>query len=275
MFKKAILGVVLGLILVPNVSLAANVERQALLKQIEVLTKEVARLQALLAERLKDDDTFYSSTAETRYTVVDGQLVRGRAEPRSTHQELFTELKEVIGRSAVEQYIGEFRVGHVRDSSQENYIEGYVEMLSDSNQWVLTLRRDGTKPLNDEERELFKELFVHEYAHILLDAEPTFTAAYTNRFWGDGTYRESARAKRLYERGGYGALEDAHEGLGGQFASGYAMLNPNEDMAETFGLFVEEGYPDGNSTIENKLRFFYADTSLVSERDRLRANLGL
>lgn len=275
MFKKALFSLAVLFMLAPQTGLAADVQRTELLRQIDLLTKELVRLQALLTEQQKSQAAFYPSTAETRYTVVDGILVRGREGPRAIHQELFQQLKDVLGEEAVEANIDEFRVGHVRDTSLENYIEGYVELLPGNDMWSLTLRRDGTKPLNEEERELFSELFVHEYAHVLLHNEPAFAATFTNRFWDDSTYRDSARAKRMYEREGYGGLDDALKGRGGAFVSGYALLNPDEDMAESFGAFVERPYPSGTSVLDKKIRLFYTNAAFVREREALRANQNL
>lgn len=281
MLKKVALLCLLCVLIVPQSSLAAPVptsERAALLEQIATLTKEVERLKALLSLRVSveaNTRVFYPSTSEIRYNVVNGTLDRGRVTPNPTHVELFEQFKETVGTVAADTYISEFRVGHVRDTALENYIEGYIELVPSSGDWVLSLRRDGSKPLNDEERELFTELFIHEYGHVVAYYEKAFSDSFTNRFWTPATYRASDRVNKLYSREGYGSLEDAYRGFGGEFVSGYAMLNPDEDIAETFVHFIENPYPSGVSVLDQKVRYFYTNPAMVAVRTEIRSNLDL
>ncbi len=279
MLKKTLVSIFVLAMFVPNISFAAPVATahyQALLKQIEVLTKEVHRLQAILAERQKDSTVFVPTTSEIQYKVVNGKLTRSvGAKPNPTHQQLFDQLKSVIGSRAVDTYITEYRVGYVRDASLENYIEGYVKLIPEDDTWVLTLRRDGTEPLNNEERKLFNELFVHEYAHVLAHYEAVFSTTFTARFWNTVSYNASKRVNRLYEQNGYGALEDALRGQEASFISGYALLNPDEDIAETFVAFTKQDYPRGNTVLDAKIKFFYTNPTMVKEREQIRKNLGL
>ncbi len=279
--KKLLLLSILCVLTMPQSSLAAPLgtsERTELLAHIATLTKEVERLKALLSLRISveaNTRVFYPSTSEVRYDVVDGTIERGRVSPNPTHAELFQQFKDTVGKVAADAYISEFRVGHVRDTSLENYIEGFIELKPSSGTWVLTLRRDGTKPLNSEERELFTELFIHEYGHVVAYYEEAFSDAFTNRFWTPATYRASDRVHKVYDKEGYGTLEDSHRGFAGEFVSGYAMLNPDEDIAETFVLFIENPYPKGTSVLDEKVRYFYTNLAMVAARTEIRSNLDL
>ncbi len=281
MFKNTFLTLAFLILLTPQFSYAAPVrsaERSVLLEQISVLTKEVERLRALLAQ--KQDNTyrfatFTPSTAEIRYDVTNGVLTRGRGVPNATHEALFKQFKEIIGSEAASRYMSEFRVGHVRDATLDDYIEGYIKLIPEDDTWMLSLKRDGTKPVSKLEHELFEELFIHEYGHVVLYYEEAFSNTFTNRFWDYATYRASERTKGIYEREGYGGLEDAHRGYRDEFVSGYAILNPEEDMAETFVAFIEGEYPTGSDTFDNKVRFFYTNATMVSVREEIRDNIGL
>lgn len=277
MLRKTLVPLVALLLLIPNVSFGAvtGAERAALIRQVEVLTREVVRLQELLAEKLGSAG-YRANTTDTRYSVVGGRLLRGSgASVDPTHQDLFELLNDVIGSSAVDEYIQEFRVGYVHDASLDDYIEGFVSYQGEDAGWVMKLKRDGTKPLSAEERELFEELFVHEYAHILGFYETEFSSAFAEQFWGTDTYKLSERTERVFERDGYGALDGEYRGHGASFVSGYAMLSPDEDIAETFVAFVERSYPNGLSLVDRKLRFFYTNPTMVRERESIRENLGL
>lgn len=58
------------------------------------------------------------------------------------------------------------------------------------------------------------------------------------------------------------------------FVSQYASQNVNEDIAESFMLFVLSNKPTGNSIAEQKIKFFYSYPELVSLRKDLRINFG-
>ncbi len=276
--KKFAIALLFVVLFTPSVSSAAinQTQRSALLAQIVVLQKEVARLQVLLAKvNGSSPSVFYPSTSEVRYKVEDGELTRStKAVPVPTHQALFDQVTNLLGESVIDTYISEFRVGHVRDTSLENYIEGYIEFLPKENKWLLTVRRDGTKPFNKGERELFEELYIHEYAHLLAYYEEDFTDVFTARFWNEQTKQASAKVNRLYERGGYGALEEVHYDYDDRFVSGYAMLSPDEDIAESFVQFVENPYPRGTETVDEKVRFFYTNPVMVNARTAILKNRG-
>lgn len=58
------------------------------------------------------------------------------------------------------------------------------------------------------------------------------------------------------------------------FVDQYSSQNVNEDIAESFMLFVLSNRPAGNSVAEQKIQFFYSYPELVDVRNSLRENFG-
>ena len=60
----------------------------------------------------------------------------------------------------------------------------------------------------------------------------------------------------------------------GEYNSYYSVVNPVEDMAESFTFFVMNNIKFGTDTIANeKINFFYDFTEMVEMRTRIRQYL--
>lgn len=284
MLKKSILLVLIVAVLFPSVTLAmTSSERTYLLSQIQILTKEVLRLQAILASQNKTyspqvaGDRIYSGrSGSANYIVEAGLIKNGTRNIDTVHQKLFDHFKDVIGHNEAASHIGRFKVEHVFDPKLEDYIEGYVEYIPTDDSWELTVRRDTTKPLTTKELELFTELYIHEYAHVLAYENPDILNDFREDFWTDRqTMSLSAKANRNFDDYGFSVLDEVYKGNFDQFVSGYAMLNADEDFAETFTWFVENDYPVGTDVRSRKIKYFYGQREMISVRDNVRANLGM
>ncbi|OFW64899.1 MAG: hypothetical protein A2Y74_06805 [Actinobacteria bacterium RBG_13_63_9] len=129
---------------------------------------------------------------------------------------------------------------------------------------------------------------LHEYAHVLTlnntqftphagggstyQSEEAYTAedSYLNlfyqRFWGD-IYAEW---EGYYDDD---SVEDFYELHRDQFLTDYAATEPEEDIAESWLYFIISARPEGTSTAEQKIEFFYDFPEMVGLRDEIRNNL--
>ncbi|WP_300594940.1 NADH:ubiquinone oxidoreductase subunit 4 (chain M) [Microbacterium sp.] len=179
--------------------------------------------------------------------------------------------------------IRDFRVG---DSESSDTL-AYVLQTDDPEQWTLVVN---LAYASDED--LLLSTLIHEYAHILslspgqtdpeawscdtlqLDegcAEPDSALwAFDQEFWAqygsDAPDPANADADLAYEF--YLDHED-------DFVSDYAATNVVEDFAESFMTFVLEPEPDSDTTIAQKLLFFWDRPEYVEIRDHVRAEFGL
>ena len=55
-----------------------------------------------------------------------------------------------------------------------------------------------------------------------------------------------------------------------QFITETAMMNPNEDFAESFVAFVLKAKPEGSTIQDKKVRLFYLYSELVELRSQIR-----
>lgn len=179
--------------------------------------------------------------------------------------------------------IRDFRVG---DSESSDTL-AYVLQTDDPQQWTLVVN---LAYASDED--LLLSTLIHEYAHILslspgqtdpeawscdtlqLDegcAEPDSALwAFDQEFWAqygtDAPDPANADADLAYEF--YLDHED-------DFVSDYAATNVVEDFAESFMTFVLEPEPDSDTTIAQKLLFFWDRPEYVEIRDHVRSEFDL
>ncbi|OJV95617.1 MAG: hypothetical protein BGO47_03910 [Microbacterium sp. 67-17] len=179
--------------------------------------------------------------------------------------------------------IRDFRVG---DSESSDTL-AYVLQTDDPQQWTLVVN---LAYASDED--LLLSTLIHEYAHILslspgqtdpeawscdtlqLDegcAEPDSALwAFDQEFWAqygtDAPDPANADADLAYE-----FYLDHEE----DFVSDYAATNVVEDFAESFMTFVLEPEPDSDTTIAQKLLFFWDRPEYVEIRDHVRSEFDL
>ncbi|MBD3751760.1 MAG: NADH:ubiquinone oxidoreductase subunit 4 (chain M), partial [Micrococcales bacterium] len=163
----------------------------------------------------------------------------------------------------------------------------YVLQTDDPQQWTLVVN---LAYASDED--LLLSTLIHEYAHILslspgqtdpeawscdtlqLDegcAEPDSALwAFDQEFWAqygtDAPDPANADADLAYE-----FYLDHEE----DFVSDYAATNVVEDFAESFMTFVLEPEPDSDTTIAQKLLFFWDRPEYVEIRDHVRSEFDL
>lgn len=233
-----------------------------------------------------DDGEVYTEDDED-LGVVEVYTVEPDASLSPTGDETTESVWDMFVRIVTPEVAGsvirDFRVG---DSESSDTL-AYVLQTDDPEQWTLVVN---LAYASDED--LLLSTLIHEYAHILslspgqtdpeawscdtlqLDegcAEPDSALwAFDQEFWAqygsDAPDPANADADLAYEF--YLDHED-------DFVSDYAATNVVEDFAESFMTFVLEPEPDGDTTIAQKLLFFWDRPEYVEIRDHVRAEFGL
>lgn len=252
-------------------------ERAALIAQIQMLMKEVERLQALVAARAVVEkplkiyqSRFFDITFETVYQVTPQGLVRldtPGAAVRTVDAQLYSLLTEVIGPSTVRKYIDDFRVF----DNDNTELSAFVETKSGGDTWLFGVNRSGFSLTDAQTKASFIDLFVHEYAHLLLLGEDDLVDDFEDSFWAQADYRHANKVDDARDQ--FALLEKYYDSNKDRFVSDYATMNVDEDMAESFVSFVVNARPTGSRLRDDKVRFFYSSPTMVAERTRLRQNL--
>jgi hypothetical protein len=101
----------------------------------------------------------------------------------------------------------------------------------------------------------------------------SYINVYFERFWKD-LYTEWSLIDRMQDGGRKDAkLEAFYQKYRDGFVDSYAVTSPVEDIAETWAYFILKAWPDGDSVVDNKLRFFYEYPELVGLRTHILSNL--
>ncbi|OGG65625.1 hypothetical protein A3I99_02625 [Candidatus Kaiserbacteria bacterium RIFCSPLOWO2_02_FULL_45_11b] len=253
--------------------------RAELLSQIELLLKEVQRLQAIIAERESAKYTLYTPYTsvyfpldfETMYLVRDGELYAIGSEDSFENSDvhLFELFKGIVGQEAVDTYVREWRVFE----NKSNDLGAFVELIAGTEDWIVGVNRESFDINDSSTVKSFANLFVHEYAHVLLFEKADMTAEFKDTFWTTADLKHEAAAKSASDRNRFSVLRQYYEDNKNRFVSDYATMNSDEDMAETFVSFVRESKPTGNTIRDKKILFFYQYKDFVSLRTELRTNL--
>lgn len=273
-----VLATVPGSAFASTVSYAEGKIQAVLLTQIKSLLAEVVRLQEILAQQqqraLSSKYTPYETVIfplsfERIYEVSAGTLksTSGANEVREVDTELFALFTSVVGKKAISDNVKEWRVFKNENSD----LGAFVELIAGTSQWVVGVNRENFDAEDEQLTRAFANLFVHEYAHILLFNDSDFESAYKSQFWTAEDERHSVRVAGLGNQ--FSVLSRYYDLNRERFVSDYATLSPEEDMAETFVAFVRESKPTGTSIRDKKIDQFYTSTLFVEERTRLRANL--
>ena len=265
-------------------------ERNALILQINSLIKEINRLQALLNERRQQaflsattntDGTYktryYNDDVETIFPVVGGELrSRGSIVPRQVDRALFNILAATLGDEVVSKYVRELRVfdDEVRD------IGAFIELKAGTDEWIIGINRSvyDDYQFSSPERidEFYQPLFVHEYAHLLAFYDDDIEDEFAERFWDSADWRHSKRLGSLSGDKRFELMSNYYFTHEDEFATDYATLHPDEDLAESFVEFVyADRLPFGTRVLDQKLHFFSDYPAFVSAREKFRSNLGL
>jgi len=235
------------------------------------------------------------------FNVVDGKisLRKDSVIPADeiTEQEmkdyklLWSQTKKIVPKSHMDM----LKLFVINTDGKDNVL-AYVNQENDElTKWRMVL--DIKDALDEDGRYIkeYDETIAHEFAHIMtLNAtQMQETVTDKNTYVGDeGTTTKSSYLNRFYQKF-WTAIYEEHqnsvdpmdmsgdsayafyEKYENDFVSDYAATNPEEDIAETFRVFIFTERPTGNDIKDQKILFMYADESLVKLRQAIRKNLEL
>lgn len=290
--KKIPLIIITILIFVSPISVNAQsislIEQQGklqLLFQIQELLKVVSELQLKLesinnselpAEKINYTKKLYQSKFfffpyQAIYFVEDLQLINSDNSRmvRNKDQELFNLFVAVVGEEEIEKHIREWRI-----FDDENTDTGaYVESMNGMKDWTVGVNESGFRINDINVSKSFANLFIHEYAHIILATKTDFIQNFTDKFWTSADFEHQSKLTKVKSEDRFRLTNSYYRKNINQFASDYATVSPDEDMAETFIYFVIEDKPKNNTIRNQKILFLYQEPELVKIRMEIRANL--
>jgi hypothetical protein len=176
--------------------------------------------------------TLFNVPYESVYTIKNQQLMNAndQSEVRTVDRELFEMFVQTLGDTVVSNYIQEWRVFY----DTERDLGAFAELIPETGKWVVGINRADYAPGSKEVNDLYANLFIHEFAHILLYSNHSFSEKYVRDFVTKSDIRHhvqiqnSPQSQRFTRSLQY---YDLHED---SFVSDYATVSPKEDMAETF-----------------------------------------
>jgi hypothetical protein len=268
-------------VLASTATVVEDSERIVLLQQIKKLLVELGRLQALVEKQNQGLDSngdyapystvLFTQPVETIYQVENGQLLSivKSNQVRLVDKQLFDLFVSVVGRDVVVNNVKEWRVFFDNKSD----LGAFVETVSGSGAWVVGINRFCFSNNEQQVKNSFANLFVHEYSHILLFEETTFNESFKNKFWTKLDFSNQLRARDALPSERFNISRFYYDTNKDRFVSDYATLSPEEDVAETFVSFINENKPLGFTLAERKILSFYEDEKFVKIREQLRLNL--
>ena len=133
---------------------------------------------------------------------------------------------------------------------------------------------------NGEKRDWSKLTYtiIHEYGHVLTENDTQIDLAVGKDVYDPAGFIDGSFRKNYYERfwkdeegAGLISYKDDPTRYVRPYAAGYFY----EDIADTFAVFVLGSKPEGNTVAEQKLLFFWDDSTMRNIRHAIRENLGL
>lgn len=123
--------------------------------------------------------------------------------------------------------------------------------------------------------------FVHEFGHVITlnESQVDLSKKDPDKFYYNAeSFREGSYISDFYNRFWKDLSAENGSELYSEkpelFVDQYSSQNVNEDIAESFMLFVLSNRPAGNSVAEQKISFFYDYPELVNLRESIRGNFG-
>lgn len=182
-------------------------------------------------------------------------------------------------------YVDKFEVGSDGKDGTMAYVYPATESLK---KFVLNLDiKDMTDSSGAFNKKDMDETIVHEFGHIITLNHTQMTGksngtyetqegilskdSYMNKFY-NSYWKGKTDKYLLSNEDGYREydVERLYGDHSTWFVSDYAATNVEEDLAESFRVFVLEDKPTGNTIMDQKVNFFYQFPELVTMRDEIR-----
>ncbi len=212
----------------------------------------------------------YRVSQPERITLRDGT-------PAEEHQRVWSLFARISPDAFTHAYVNTFEIAD--DASDDTL--AYVHDEDGDGYWSVGVNIGSFGAAGKREDIL---TLIHEFAHIVTlnqtqvvhggtcitydtgdgcATSQSYLHAFVQRFWP-----ESERTRAV-------SGEDVYTQAPQRFLTEYAATSPEEDIAESFALFVLESEKRGDTTVaDQKAAFFYAYPELVTLRNSIRKGLG-
>jgi len=199
-------------------------------------------------------------------------------EQKEEHKKMFDVVKKIVP-NAYEKYITQFNI----ETDGVDNTMAYVDS-EDGIKWILSLDPADAKNSKD-----LIETITHEFGHIVTLNNTQMksevdenSSTYTT---DEGTTKENSYLNKFYQKFWKEIREefdrvdsedeamDFYEKHEEKFVSDYAATNVEEDLAETFRVFMLEKKPTGSTVADEKVKFLYEFKELVKIRNERLSTL--
>lgn len=244
-------------------TLIAVLNEQILLLTEKLEAQEAASVLAMPRARTIDDlkvSSFYDGEYTTLYETSGTMLSPiGRQNVRPLDQTIWDRFVALTGVRYAEVNVQEFRIFADRDSPYD----AFADLDEVTGKWILgfnTYDIDFTEPSVWDD---IDPVLIHEYGHMLIDADQDLFNAFVSQFWSGSRY---------YEDDGYSERE-RFEAFPHSFVTEYAATSPLEDCVESFVAFAYEAGMSGYLERDTKRNFFFGYPTLIARRATIQAGI--
>ena len=208
---------------------------------------------------------------EAEYFINHLQLINQQDSKsvREIDRQMFSFFTDIVGEKFVNEKVGEWKVFYSEDPN----IDAYTTPQLNSGSWIVGVNREGFDLSDSETKKSFAELFVHEYAHIVISDFPELSKDFSTIFWNQSDFLNEKNLKTIKGEERNVIMGYYYKNNSNRFVSDYATINVEEDLAETFVKFIFDSKPKGETIKEQKILAFYEEAELVKIRDEVRVNL--
>lgn len=255
--------------------------------------KEKNDFHPLVVYRVDGDQLTWSNNEPVPSDLVKFQ------EQKDVHQEIWDYYVKLIPsdqRSMLGEFIiitdGEQRlIAAVQKTDKDLYswaLEVDIVDISDPRELTYTLIHESAHLLTLNYRQVTpsramldnpddKQVYAHEalrcdeyFSNEGCSQADSYLNSFYNLFWVD-IYDEWEKSRRYYDDElYYESLNDFYHKHREMFVTDYAVINPVEDIAESFSFFILSPKPSGDTISERKILFFYDYPELMKLRDEIQ-----
>jgi len=205
-------------------------------------------------------------------------------EEKQSHELLWSYIDKILP-TRVKKYIVYFEIG---TDGKDELLAAALAIDDNLDKWALDIDIEDALYDNKIDYILLNENITHEIAHILtlnntqidpnskdkntyittegVCKKDSYLNIFYNKFWKD-RYEDY-----LLEEDSYDSVK-IFENYEENFVSEYAATNVEEDIAESFRVFILEDKPLTDTERDKKVKFFYNYKDLIKIRDYIRNHI--
>ena len=275
---RIVLCMMFVIVVLPTTGFAADAEAAriavmrsliaALNEQIQLLTErlevqEAASVRAVPYTRTIDNlkvSSFYDGEYTALYETSGAVLSPiGRQHVRALDQTIWDRFVALTGARYAEVNVQEFRVFADRNSPYD----AFADLDEVTGKWILGFNTYGIDFTEPSVWDDIDPVLIHEYGHMLIDADQDLYNTFVSQFWsGSRYYEDDGRSER-----------ERFKVFPNSFVTEYAATSPLEDCVESFVAFAYEAGMSGYLERDTKRNFFFGYPTLIARRATIQAGM--